>query len=481
MSNIVLRDYQKDAIADIYSAIRAGHRRILLQLCTGGGKTTIFSQVVKDFVSRRPTTDRVLVVAHRVELIDQMHHRLLGMGVANWCQRKASDQNPDQQVHSLSVQTFASKRYQRPDNVKLIVIDEAHHLQGSNTYGKLLGHYPDAFVLGVTATPIRLDKRGFRDVFDALIQGPPMADLIEQGFLSEYKIFEGITPDLSNVATKGGDYRARQLEEVCDQAFLIGDLVQNYQRLCSGQSAIVFGASVDHSQHIADSYNAAGIPAAHIDATACPEYRQGAINQFKSGEIKILSNYGLITEGFDVPACEVIQIARPTQSLGLYLQMVGRGLRPAVGKSHAIILDHAGVVETHGFPDEDREWTLDGCKKIKREEELSPREEIVRADKAPSELMLLEGDLVETSRQAKAVNEQHLMKLLAIQQARGYKPYWVVARLVETLGDRLTLDLLKLAAKQLGYKRGWAQHQWTKIQEKNLANSTPTDSIANYC
>jgi DNA repair protein RadD len=469
MSNIVLRDYQKDAIADIYGAIRAGYRRILLQLCTGGGKTTIFSQVVKDFVNRRPSTDRVLVVAHRVELIDQMHHRLLGMGVANWCQRKASDQDPDQQVHSLSVQTFASRRYQRPENVKLIVIDEAHHLQGSNTYGKLLEHYPDAFVLGVTATPIRLDKRGFRDVFDTLIQGPPMADLIEQGFLSEYKIFEGLTPDLANVATKGGDYQSQQLEKACDQAFLIGDLVQNYNRLCGGQSAIVFGASVKHSQHIAESYNAAGIPAAHIDATSCPEYRQSAINQFKSGEIKILSNYSLITEGFDVPACEVIQIARPTQSLGLYLQMVGRGLRPAASKPHATILDHAGVVEAHGFPDDFRVWTLDGCKKIKRVVKSVFLEEPVQRDPvASSELLTLDGDLVETSRRAKAVNEQHLMELLAIQNARGYKPYWVVARLIETLGDRLTLDLLKLAAKQLGYKRGWAQHQWAKIQEEFL-------------
>jgi DNA repair protein RadD len=466
--SIVLRDYQKQAIADIYGAIRNGHRRILLQLCTGGGKTTIFSQVVKDFVSKRPPADRVLVVAHRVELIDQMHHRLLGMGVNNWCQRKASDQNPGYQVHSISVQTFASKKYKRPENVKLIVVDEAHHLQSKNTYGQLLSHYPDAFVLGVTATPFRMDKRGFRDVFDVMVQGPPMSDLIKQGFLSDYKIFEGVTPDLTDVKTKGRDYDTRQLGEACDQAFLIGDLVQNYQRLCGGQSAIVFAASVEHSQHIAISYDAAGIPAAHIDATSCPDHREDAINRFKTGEIKILSNFSLFTEGFDVPGCEVVQIARPTQSLGLYLQMVGRGLRPADGKPHATILDHAGVVETHGFPDDPREWSLDGCKKIKRTVEQAPREEIERDEKEPSELLLIEGDLVEVSRQTKLANEQHLMRLLATQQARGYKPYWVVARLAETLGDKLTLDVLKLAAKHLGYKRGWAQHQWAKIQEAAL-------------
>lgn len=356
------------------------------------------------------------------------------------------------------------------------MIDEAHHLQSGNTYGKLLSHYPDAFVLGVTATPIRMDKRGFRDVFDFMVQGPPMADLIEQGFLSSYKIFGGVTPDLSDVKTKGGDYDTRQLGEACDQAFLIGDLVQNYQRLCGGQSAIVFAANVEHSEHIADSYNAAGVPAAHIDATSCLDHRQGVINQFKSGEIKILSNYGLITEGFDVPGCEVVQIARPTQSLGLYLQMVGRGLRPADGKPHAIILDHAGVVFAHGFPDDPREWSLDGCKKIKREEDLPPEEPVQREPVAPGELVLIDGDLVEATRQTKAANEQHLMELLAIQQARGYKPYWVVARLIETLGTHLTLDLLKLAAKHLGYKRGWAQHQWAKIQESALGNSPVSDA-----
>ncbi|MGL6351455.1 MAG: DEAD/DEAH box helicase family protein, partial [Aeromonas sp.] len=163
---IELRDYQKTAIAQVYQAIRDGQSKIMLQLATGLGKTTVFSQIVGDFVSRR--SDRVLCVAHRVELIGQMSERLKAMGVQNWAQYAGQEQNPEAQVHCVSVQTFASKSYQRPDGVKLIIIDEAHHLQPKNTYGDILSHYPEAIVIGVTATPIRLDGKGFEGVFERL-------------------------------------------------------------------------------------------------------------------------------------------------------------------------------------------------------------------------------------------------------------------------------------------------------------------------
>ncbi|MGL4910578.1 MAG: DEAD/DEAH box helicase [Cetobacterium sp.] len=491
MQKIELRDYQKKAIAEVYQAIRDGKRRIVIQLGTGLGKTSVFSQVVADFASRRPN-QRVLCVAHRVELIKQMSDRLGIMGVPNWEQKQGGNQNPEFQVHCVSIQTFASKNYQKPADVGLVIIDELHHFQSKNSYGQLFEYYPNAIFIGVTATPIRLDGKGFDDTFEYMTCGPQYAEMKDAGYLAPYKAFAGIQPDLQTVKTNAGDYQIRQLADACDDVVLIGNLVDKYQELAAGKSCIVFAVSVKHSQHIVERYLEAGIKAEHIDGTTPAEHRADILNRFKTGKTKVLSNCAIITEGYDCSSAEVVQLARPTKSLSLMLQMVGRVLRPHPGKT-ALILDHAGVIEEHGLPCQPRTWTLQGSpkKKFKITEdedtgEILEAKEEVKEPVEPKPRIVIEKDGIMQEITPNTLAEQIVLGLIARQQVNNHKPYWVMYRLMENHADTLTIEHFQIFAKHMGYKRGWAQHKWQEFLEQQsqarveaIADQTKELAIAN--
>lgn len=464
---VELRDYQKELIARVYQAIRDRNRRILLQLVTGGGKTTIFSKIAQDFVGKR--NQRVLLIAHRVELISQMSQRLGMMGVRHWAQYAGGAQYAEEQVHCVSIQTFSSKKYEKPQGVGLVVIDECHHFSSQSSYGKLLEVYPEAYVIGVTATPLRLDGQGFEDIFSAIVTGPQVKEMQEQGYLAPYKAYAGEIPDLRSVKKRLGDYQLGALEEACDTPILRGDLVATYQRIAQGKRCIVFAVGVQHSLNIAREYLASGISAEHLDGKTPKGDREAILHRFKTGETKILCNCAIVTEGFDVPACEVVQLARPTKSTSLYLQMVGRVLRPLEGKT-AIILDHAGAIEEHGLPCDRRNWSLKGCdkKKIetKREDdgEIVPlTEEEIAERKEIEHLKEIELTEVKVSEHSQA--EKLVLKLIATQESKGYKPAWVYFKLVERYANILTEEHFKVFEKHMGYKRGWSKHKWKEFQE----------------
>lgn len=468
MEQIELRDYQKSLIAQTYQAVREGKRRILLQLVTGGGKTTIFSQIVRDFVGKRG--DRAMLIAHRVELISQMSQRLGRMGVRHWAQYAGGAQKADEQVHCVSVQTFSGKKYEKPQDVRLIVVDEAHHFSVGSAYDKLLKTYPDAYVIGVTATPVRLDGRGFEGIFETLIAGPQVRAMQSQGYLAPYRAFSGEIPDLKSVKKRLGDYQLGALEDACDTPVLRGDLVATYQRLAAGKRCIVFAVGIQHSLNIMREYLAAGISAEHIDGKTPKGDREAVLNRFRSGETQVLCNCTIVTEGFDVPACEVVQLARPTRSIALYLQMVGRALRP-LGDKVALVLDHAGAIEEHGLPCDPRNWTLKGCDRepsyskldengevaLMSESEIAERKEIEHR----KEIELKEVELLGGYSRAESL----VLKLIATQEARGYKPSWVYFRLVEKHANVLTEEHFKILSKHMDYKRGWAKHKWREFQE----------------
>lgn len=352
-----LRPYQSHLVKQCLDAIN--DKRVLLQLPTGGGKTIIFSSVAEDFILHG---ERVLVLAHRTELIDQAVAKLQSIAQ---CQvgviKSGVKPTPAAPVHVASVQTL-SKHIHTCPQPDLIIIDEAHHAT-SSSYQKILKAFPDAYQLGVTATPCRLDGKGLKDIFDVLIKGPSVKELMAKGFLCKYKLFVSKNAmRTKGVRVKGGDYITKDVATLNPVTILSGNLVSNYRLHCQGKRCLVFAVNVDHSMAIAKRYNSHGIPAAHLDAESSSADRKATLDAFARGELMVLSNVGLFTEGFDLPILDAVQIARPTKSLALWLQMVGRVLRPHKDKTHGIILDHTKNFKTLGLPDLARSWSLDGIK-----------------------------------------------------------------------------------------------------------------------
>jgi superfamily II DNA or RNA helicase len=241
-----------------------------------------------------------------------------------------------------------------------ILVHNCHHAT-SKSYQKILGLFLDASVLGVTATPTRLDGSGLDGVFDELVQGVSVQDLIVDGYLSPYRLFaDPNAMSTDDCKISAGDYKLADIEKANNIIELSGNIVNSYKRLANNGTAIVFAVSVAHSIAIADRYNQSGIPAIHLDGTSSDHERASAIEKLKTGTIKVISNCGLFDEGVDLPSVGCIQIAKPTRSLTKYLQMIGRGLRPDKSKAEAILIDHTKNYAMHGLPDEGRVWGLSG-------------------------------------------------------------------------------------------------------------------------
>lgn len=352
-----LRPYQQRLIADIHGAWTK-HRRVMAQLPTGGGKTIIFNSIIH---KAQKEGKRCMMIVHRKELITQAGRKLFKMGVDYGVIMAGYDSRYSAMVQLASVQTLI--RRSMPQGIDLLITDEAHHAT-AQSYRDIYATYPNARFLGLTATPCRTNGEGFADLFDTLVCGPGVAELIAGGYLVAPQIFASPTAlDLSKIKKTGGDYNERELAAAMDNKRLVGGLVEQWTKHCYGRQTVTFAITVEHSKHIVEQYRQAGISAEHIDGKTPQERRDKILADFAKGQFKVLSNVGIVTEGFDVPEIEVVQLARPTTSLALYLQMVGRGLRPAEGKGKAIVLDHADCVFEHGFPEQDRTWTLKGINK----------------------------------------------------------------------------------------------------------------------
>jgi superfamily II DNA or RNA helicase len=237
-------------------------------------------------------------------------------------------------------------------------IDECHHCP-ANTYRKIIEAYPNAVLLGTTATPCRGDGRGLGGIFEIIIETPQVAELIQQRYLVATRVYAPVDPDLTGVRTERGDYVEWQLAERMDQARLVGDIVEHWHKFGERRKTVAFAVNVQHSIHIHDEFIRSGVRAEHIDgATPKPE-RDATLARLASGEIDIVTNCMVLTEGWDLPDVGCCILARPTKKMGLYRQMIGRVLRPADGKPDAIVLDHSGAVFRHGFVEDRVEWTLD--------------------------------------------------------------------------------------------------------------------------
>ena len=387
MTNFKMRPYQQDAIDNVYSQWALGKRFVVLVMPTGAGKAACLCEIARLEEQRG---QRVLITAHRQELITQLSLTLARFGLPHQVIAAKPTVRYATRLHMETVGAnfvdpnarivVASVQSVKPDQIKTfslfkdkltIIGDEFHHYtKQSQTWGKVFTPLDDAGArgLGLTATPCRADGKGLSretDGYgDALVVGPTMRELIDSGYLSDYRIYCPPT-DLHlehvKVSNSTGDYAERELKAEIAESHIVGDIVEHYLKIAPGKRGITFTVGVDMAEDVAEQYRKRGVPATAVSGRMDDAERIQALRDLKSGKILQLVNDSVLTEGTDEPSVEVITFARPTQSYGLYCQMFGRGTRVSkeTGKTHAIIIDAVSNVMRHGLPDAPREWSLD--------------------------------------------------------------------------------------------------------------------------
>jgi hypothetical protein len=411
-------------------------------------------------------------MAHRAELLDQIGRTLAQFGIRHGFIAARRSLNLEMPVQVAGVHTLknrASRLAWRPD---WIICDEAHHAT-AGSWAAILRAYPHARVLGVTATPERLDGTGLGNVFQAMVHGPEVADLIQRGFLSPIRYYCPRTVDTDGMKMRMGDYRHAEVDERVNNARVTGEAVDWYRKLCNGAPAVAFCASIRHSEHVAETFRTAGYRWTSLDSTMTPEARRAAVVGLGNGSLHGISSCDIISEGFDLPIVSAAILLRPTASLGLYLQQIGRVLRISPGKQHATIIDHVGNcgsiragawVEKHGFAEDIREWSLEGRTKKKGTAPVRLCDACFAvipvgsstcpqcgAEKPKAERELPEaaetGDLEQVQRDAVREKTEAMMK-----RAR-------------------TLEDWQRIAKLRGYNQGWAWHRHNQRTQKRTTYS----------
>lgn len=437
---VLLRPYQQQLVNAIRLEYQMGRKSVLAVLPTGGGKTVCFCHISKAAAEKG---NRIAIVVHRQELLDQASRSLDSMGVRHGLISAGRGLDLSHAVQVASVATLARRLHQLPnDFFQLLVIDEAHHTT-AGTWAKVIEHFNSAKLLGVTATPCRGDGRGLGEHYQAMVLGPSAAWLTEEGFLAGSKVFAPPGFNIKGIHRKMGDFDMKEAGERLQHGQVMGDCLTHYKRHLDGRTAIAFCCSVAHAEAVAALFQGGGIAAASIDGTMDTGTRRQLLEDLGTGELKVLTSCALIGEGVDVPSVGGCILLRPTESVSLHLQMIGRCLRPQDGKT-AVVLDHVGNTQRLGHHLEEREWTLDGV--MKRDKEQAPSVKVcpecfataisaaqvcrecghVFAEQEERELKVVEGDLKEVGviprqklkEQGKARNFEDLVRL---GKERGYK------------------------------------------------------------
>lgn len=460
--SIVLRDYQNEIISEARSLMSQGVRSILICSPTGSGKTALTAHMLKAAASKGLDS---WFLCHRKELIYQSAKAFNTIGVDHGivCAGVTEDLRPHIQVCSVPSMANRISRLRKP---RLIIYDESHHI-GAASWERIYKSNPQAYHLGLTASPIRMDGRGLGDFFERMITGPSVSSLISNGYLSKYRAYAPPSPDLNNVHTKMGDFVRSEITSIMDRPMITGDAISEYAKHARGKRNVVFCTSIVHSKNVAAQFNSVGITAAHVDGETPHYEREQALRDFQSGKIKVLTNVDLFGEGLDVPSIECVTLLRPTQSVGLHIQQIGRALRPSPGKDYAIILDQCGNIERHGLPDEDREWSLTGAPLVikSKSDEVSVRVCSVcfaaqpsgkgfciycqSAFKAkPRTLKEIKGELEE-------INAEELRRKREARKVQGQ---------TQSMQDLINLG------RQRGYKRPefWAKHVFNSRQRRKV-------------
>lgn len=467
-----LRPYQQELKNKIYHAWKE-NKSVMATLSTGGGKTILFSSIAKDCTDRN---GRVLILAHREELILQAANKLIALGLDVGIIKAGFQSTYWKPVQVASVQTLV--RRDIPHKFALCIVDEAHHDQHDNSYGKirkkLIQANPDMLTLGVTATPIRLNGAGFKDIYDVMVQGITIKELIEQGYLVQPKYLSFPYVNLGKIKKTGGDYNIKELSEEYQARVPADFLVRDYFEHAKGKQMIIFAIDILHSKEIEKAYKNHNIKIAHIDGTTDDDTRKRVIKQFANKEIQVITNVGVFTEGYDCPGIEAVQLARPTESLSLYMQMSGRGLRPAENKSNCLILDRANCLVTHGLLEADRNWELGKKSGSKRDTKLIARDiqtglefdlRNVPPSINPKFIQIVEVDvksLEMVRKKLKVVKEFEKWKEMALTKKLQNKWVWYMMVTTNKRPKKLTVEDVELInevfIEGFNYKNGYDKY-----------------------
>ena len=462
---VKLRDYQDDLVQRIRAEFGAKKRRVLAVSPTGSGKTVTFAFMVSSAASKG---NSVTIVAHRQEIVDQISRALDSFGVRHGLIMPGRT-HTDDPIQVAMIQTVV-RRLDRVPVPSLLVVDEAHHAI-SKTYLEILARWETARVLGVTATPERLDGRGLGDVFDAMVIGPAVRTLIGARHLAGFDYFAPPpVADISGVHTAMGDFKVNELAEAMDKATITGDAVDHYRDHLNGRPALAFCVTVAHAEHVAETFRAAGYRAASVDGRMDKATRRDRIAALADGRLNVLTSCDVVSEGTDIPVCAGAILLRPTRSLSMFLQQVGRALRPKSDGSRAVILDHVGNVERFGMPDDPRAWSLDGrakregaagIRQCKKCYQIFPAGQAVDCASACDDCPMKRGaDAGEPISPPECVAGKLTKRSDPLEWAGGIDLALASGREWRTLMDRAGGDIkrLQMISRARGYKKGWPQH-----------------------
>lgn len=366
---ISLRPYQENLISNLRASL-VKHRHALAILPTGGGKTAIASFMAK---SAKEKGKRIMFTCHRDFLLDQTAEAFEEIGLPYTFVAASRGFNPHAPVIIASMDTL-KRRLDKVPAPDVLIVDEAVHAAAAG-WARVIEFYQQAgcYSIGLTACSDRVGGQGLHPWFKDLVLGPSAAELIELGYLSKYRAFDHTIADLAGMKKVGGEYSMGQAASRMDKPSITGDAVKEYTKMAAGKQALMFCCSIEHSEHVAEAFRAAGYEACHIGANTDGATRAAMLRDYRAGKLKILTSVDIFNEGFNVPAAAYAGLLRPTESLSIFLQQCGRVLRPEKDKEYAFIFDHANNIRRkngdthHGFPDDPREWTLQDRKKCSRE------------------------------------------------------------------------------------------------------------------
>lgn len=380
-----LRDYQSRAIAECRREFSRGVKRLLLVMPTGSGKTLTSSFITRSHVDRH-CENRTLFVAYGRELIRQASDTYEDYGIPNGIIMAGRDYIPEYPVQVASIDTLMSwvvrRQKIRLPKFTMVIWDEAHRILSAK-FQKVMALYPDAWHIGLTATPIRGDGRSLGGAFESMVNAVTYEQLLRDGHIVPVRVFAPSEPDLKGIKISQGDYDQRQLQERMDKVELVGDIVSHWRKHAADRQTFAFLSGVDHSIHVCKEFQANGINAAHIQGGMDTAERDQILADFKAGRIQVICNYGCLIEGVDCPECSALILAQPTRQLGRFRQIAGRILRPYPGKTDALILDHAGAVHRHGWPTDDVEWSMDPDVNVQQRHEAKRKRDTSKVSNEP--------------------------------------------------------------------------------------------------
>jgi superfamily II DNA or RNA helicase len=451
---ISLRPYQQNIIDKARTEFAKGHKRVLVQLPTGGGKTFIAGFMLLN----KPK--KSFFIVNRIELLEQTLDSFEKIGLNCGVIASGLPELPEAPVQICSVDTLKTRIKHTQYKADFVIWDECRGIAAAG-WQKVMAHFGDKTChLGLDATPIRTDGKSLGQFFDVIVTNLQINDLIAMGALVPPKIFgAAVKPDLSNARISMGDYVASDVEKAMG-GNVAGDIVQTYLRIGEGGQGLVFCPTIAYSQFIAEQFKIANVSCEHLDGETPKALRDQIINQYRLDKIKLLSNVGLFTAGFDVPNVSYVADASPTKSLANYLQRAGRGARPLAGKEYYILADHAGNRYEHGFPDDDREWSLNyGKKKKDGEVKTKVRDcpECFMSSKAHKKACEHCGFVFPIEKREIIASDATMEECERLPKLRG-----------DDLTEAISLcktkkDFDDLALRQ-GYKKGWAYYQWAEMK-----------------